>query len=314
MKRFVSVFLVWMMLFVMSACSLGDSGSKNITEKADYQDCNIEIVKCVPQISRFKQWLAVTFVDFENNSKEEMSFDDVAQVKVYQNGVEVTGSVTYVSTDHGIEHDTSDKVLPGGKITVADVTALSDLKTPLLVRVVDYSDKVLCEKEFEIASSESTSAEEDSSAEDTEPEVLKNWEKSFYVDDFDEPTEEWYVQSSFSGTFSNSATTDSKLTGYILIDQEDITFFLYEYGRNQVKNIYSRDEAYTIVARLSDETTKEFKGSIYSKGDRIIVENAESMKKLLLEEEKIKFYIYESDNSLTNYLFEVESGNLKDLI
>lgn len=314
MKRFVSIVLVWMMLFAMSACSLGDSGSKNITEKTDYQDCNIEIVKCVPQISRYKQWLAVTFVDFENNSKEEMSFDDVAQVKVYQNGVEVTGSVTYVNTDHGIEHGTSDKVLPGGKITVADVTALSDLKTPLLVRVVDYSDKVLCEKEFEIASSESASAEEDSSAEDTEPEVLKNWEKSFYVDDFDEPTEEWYVQSSFSGTFSNSATTDSNLTGYILIDQENITFFLYEYGRNQVKNIYSRDEAYTIVARLSDETTKEFKGSIYSEGDRIIVENAESMKKLLLEEEKIKFYIYESDNSLTNYLFEVESGNLKDLI
>ena len=150
----------------------------------------------------------------------------------------------------------------------------------------------------------------------TEPSTPQSWTKNFYVDDFDEPTDEWYVSRSFLGTFSNSATSDSRLKGDILIDENDISIFLYEYYTHQVKNPYSRSEGYIINVRLEDGTTKKFNGYIYSEGDRIYVDESDvaSMKKLLMNGGEMKFYIYEKDNSVTNYLFEISSDNLKDLI
>jgi len=142
-----------------------------------------------------------------------------------------------------------------------------------------------------------------------------SWAKEFYVDEFNEPTDEWYAYYNFSGTFSNSATNNSKLSGYVLVDNADVCFVLYEYGRNQVKNIYSDAEEYTIVAR-SDSGEQTFTGYVYSEGDRLAVAESSvgKMKELLKSGGTIKFYIYETDNSVTNYLFQVESDNLKDLI
>lgn len=150
----------------------------------------------------------------------------------------------------------------------------------------------------------------------TEESTPQTWKKDFYVDDFDEPTDEWYIAREFSGTFSNSATNDSRLTGRIFIDAEDITIFLYEYNSHQVKNSYSHAEDYVISVRLADGTTKEFSGSIYSEGDRIVIDESDNaaMKDLLVNGGNMKFYIYEKDNSVTNYLFEISSDNLKDII
>lgn len=146
--------------------------------------------------------------------------------------------------------------------------------------------------------------------------VKETWTKDFYVDDFNEPTDEWFISSSFTGTFSNSATNNSNLSGYILIDQTYVSFILYEYNRNQVKNIYSHEEEYTIVTRDVNGNEQQFTGYIYSEGDRVIVSDAQTsaMKELLKNGEKIKFYIYETDNSVTNYLFQTESTNLSSLL
>jgi|GEM_PF-2815012 len=151
---------------------------------------------------------------------------------------------------------------------------------------------------------------------ETEPGTPQTWSKDFYVDDFDEPTDEWFISRDFMGTFSNSATTDSRLTGRILIDAEDVSIFLYEYNTHQVKNSYSRSKDYGITVRLADGTTNDFSGSIYSEGDRIIIDESDvaAVKDLLLNGNTMKFYIYEKDNSVTNYLFEVSTDNLKDIM
>ena len=46
------------------------------------------------------------------------------------------------------------------------------------------------------------------------------WSVNYYVDDFQQPTDEWYItaNTSFSGTFSNSATTNSKLAVQVAVD------------------------------------------------------------------------------------------------
>jgi hypothetical protein len=66
------------------------------------------------------------------------------------------------------------------------------------------------------------------------------WEKTYYVDDFKQPTDEWYIRTKkrMTGTFSNSATTNSDLEVSVLIDDESIAFMLYCYGWSQEKNFY----------------------------------------------------------------------------
>ena len=53
-----------------------------------------------------------------------------------------------------------------------------------------------------------------------------NWEIRYYVDDLNEPTSEKYITNikPIIGTFSNTATTDSKLSVHILIDKDDAVF------------------------------------------------------------------------------------------
>ncbi len=163
---------------------------------------------------------------------------------------------------------------------------------------------------------ENTSVEQNAEAtESTTSRTSENWTKDYYVDDFDEPTDEWFISTSFAGTFSNSATNDSNLSGYVLVDAENVAFILYEYNRNQVKNVYSSAKEYTLVAR-SDAGEQTFKGYVYSEGDRVVVEenSVGAMKELLKNGGEIKFYVYETENSVTNYLFKVQSGNLKDLL
>ena len=60
-----------------------------------------------------------------------------------------------------------------------------------------------------------------------------NWELKYYVDEFKEPTEEWYITNSepFWGEFSNTATEGSEVTVNLLIDQEVLSIVLYEYGK-----------------------------------------------------------------------------------
>ena len=189
----------------------------------------------------------------------------------------------------------------------------------MLMVVMLFAITACGEKKETAVTTETTQSSENTAEVKTEKEentIPETWEKSFYVDDFNEPTDEWFISTSFMGTFSNSATTDSSLSGYVLIDEENVAFMLYEYNRNQVKNSYSRDKAYTITAKAEDGSKSEFSGSVWSEGDRVIVSNADkpAIIELMKNGGTVKFYIYETDNSVTNYLFTVKSNNLKELL
>lgn len=139
----------------------------------------------------------------------------------------------------------------------------------------------------------------------------------YYVDEFNQPTTDGYVanDSYIAGTFSNSATTDSLLYVQILVDSEDITFFLYEYGRNLVKNSssYYVDE-YDITMKTADGTKHSITGTIYCGGDRLFIDSAYESKVLeaLKSGEKVSFYIVESERTTTTYLFTVNTSNFAE--
>jgi hypothetical protein len=59
----------------------------------------------------------------------------------------------------------------------------------------------------------------------------KEWNHKFYVDDFNEPTDQGYSSVIMTGTFSNSATTNSDLTARIISSESSFNIDLYEYNR-----------------------------------------------------------------------------------
>ena len=62
--------------------------------------------------------------------------------------------------------------------------------------------------------------------------VNAQWKKNFYVDDFGDKTTDSYDSMMSSGTFSNSATQDSKALYVFIKSDTSITIKVYEYERS----------------------------------------------------------------------------------
>ena len=145
-----------------------------------------------------------------------------------------------------------------------------------------------------------------------------SWTVDYYVDEFNQPTSDGYVSNKtyFLGTFSNSATTDSELLVLVLVDEEDIAFFLYEYGRNLVKNSSSRYvEEYDITMKTADGTKTSMTGTIYCGGDRLFIDERYESTVLdaLKSGEQVSFYIVNSERTTTTYLFTILTNNFADM-
>lgn len=144
------------------------------------------------------------------------------------------------------------------------------------------------------------------------------WSVNYYVDDFQQPTDEWYITTAqqFSGTFSNSATTNSNLLVQMAADQFEgetrIAFFLWEYGRNQVKNSSERNvDEYDITMRTPDGTDHNLTGTLYCGGDRIFIDDAyvDEVLTAMQGEGAVSFYVVQSDRTTTSYLFSIDTDN-----
>lgn len=144
------------------------------------------------------------------------------------------------------------------------------------------------------------------------------WEINYYVDEFQRPTDKAYISNKtrFTGTFSNSATTNSRLSIRIAAEKDYIAILLYEYGSNLVKNSSSKyvDE-YDVTIRTPDGKKTTFSGGINPGGNRIVfsVKDMKSVLNILKSNQEIDFYIVESDRPTTSYLFTVEQSNFAEL-
>ena len=138
------------------------------------------------------------------------------------------------------------------------------------------------------------------------------WTEKYFVDEFNDPTYKNYLttKSRLSGTFSNTATTNSKLTAEIIVTYSYISFILYEYGSQQVKS-YS-NEKYNITIKCGySKTTIE--GYLTSGQIAVIGSDKKTLLDALASGEKVSFYIENAKYRTSNYLFSVESSNFKDL-
>ena len=139
-------------------------------------------------------------------------------------------------------------------------------------------------------------------------ENFSSWKVGEYVDEFKQPTGKKYISVESTGTFSNSATTNSELIAILQIDNDDIGIMLWEYGSQLVKGIFDY-ENYNIVILDKNGTKHSFSGTIYDGGTRIYFKDGDrnSIVNLLKNNDVLKIYISGGKYTTSTYLFDVET-------
>ena len=144
------------------------------------------------------------------------------------------------------------------------------------------------------------------------------WERRYYVDEFQQPTDEWYVSTKdfIIGTFSDSVSSNQKVSVNFLIDERNVAIMLYKWGSQQVKNIFENIEEYDITVLKSDGTKDCFYAKMAAHGDRIFIANPNAFKKFISNESdtfKVHIRLTSSPaNRTETYLFEVNPFGFKD--
>lgn len=150
------------------------------------------------------------------------------------------------------------------------------------------------------------------------------WAVNYYVDDFDQPTDQWYIttNNSVEGKFSNSATTNSKLNAQIAVDKDEetggdrVAIFLWEYGRTMVKNSSERTvDEYNIIMRTADGSDHDLTGTMYCGGDRLFIDDGYvgDVLAAMKESGTVSFRIVDANRTTSTYLFSIETSNFASI-
>ena len=138
------------------------------------------------------------------------------------------------------------------------------------------------------------------------------WEKRFYLDEFELPTDQYYFCNTvpFVGKFSNSATNDSPLEAFLFYDKGNISLRLIEYGTNIVKNTYSKESLYQTSIMNPQGERFSLIGTMASGSDVISFSNedSETIISALFGNGLVRFSISEVDTPTTKYLFNIEDS------
>ncbi|MBQ9733246.1 MAG: hypothetical protein IJV74_03315 [Clostridia bacterium] len=139
-------------------------------------------------------------------------------------------------------------------------------------------------------------------------ENFSSWEIGEYTDEFDQPTGKKYMVAESYGTFSNSATTDSKLYAAVQIDKDNIAIMMWEYGSYLLKGTFDYED-YKITILDENGTKHYFTGTIYKGGTRIYFDSADrnAVLNLLRNNDTLKIYLKSTKYSISTYLFTIET-------
>lgn len=148
------------------------------------------------------------------------------------------------------------------------------------------------------------------------------WERRAYVDEFDLPTDEYYISNKepIVGKFSNSATTDSELLVWLYLDAGLFRIKLLEYGDHVVKNSYSNTKTYSVAFMAPDESKYYWKGYMFSGSDTIAIDLYEcidgnftttyedALIGVFCQDGPVRFAITEEDSPTTKYSFVIDDA------
>lgn len=146
----------------------------------------------------------------------------------------------------------------------------------------------------------------------------QKWKVTYFVDSFGDPTENGYITNvpAILGTFSNSATTNSKLKVDFIIDIHEISIVLWEYGNLKVKALsYEFPTDYNILIKHNGLLIdKKFRAKNTS--DRVTLVSKSGYTepieflKYLKKGGQLKISITEINSNGSSYSFELNTEEL----
>lgn len=153
-----------------------------------------------------------------------------------------------------------------------------------------------------------------------EPELITNWDVGQIVDEFGDVVADSnsYITSPISGNFSNTATTDSDLDGYIFLVPDEnnlhysVCFRLFEYENHIVTYLPSDEENIILKTKVGDTITEYQLTGSSPNGDLILSNRdleyygADTFFETLYNGDDIRCIIY---IGTSQYNFTVESSN-----
>ena len=135
------------------------------------------------------------------------------------------------------------------------------------------------------------------------------WEMDEYIDKFKEKNGKKFFtnRETIKGTFSNSATEDSKLGVELLSDLEGVYVQLYEYGKTLKKNSSSSSNTFSIDIRDKVGGRHELSGTMYAGANRVSLDKEwiEDFHAIMKKGGPIKFLIKNDSRSVESYFFTI---------
>ncbi len=149
-----------------------------------------------------------------------------------------------------------------------------------------------------------------------------SWTEEHYVDDFNDPTDETYLRGRFVGTFSNSASSGSRLDVYLYFDKvfsgatnEYFKIRLFEYGDDLVE--FNIPEKKDILVKIkADGAVYEAHPDKLSEKDIYISRSSSIFDPIisaLNSEKEVQVVITESRYATSTYRFTIDSYGLNEL-
>ena len=139
---------------------------------------------------------------------------------------------------------------------------------------------------------------------DMTPDREGNWEINNYVDDYGTDTDSLFMQTSFTGYFSNSATTGSNCTGLFRInDVSKVEIVIYEYDSYRASG-FGYDDKYNLTIWDADTDEVLLKGSSYLFDDRfVITDEVQEIVNALSTTETLKVRLSGGKYTTSTYVF-----------
>ena len=146
-------------------------------------------------------------------------------------------------------------------------------------------------------------------------ENFSSWQAGAYTDEFGQETKTKYMASiDYSGKFSNSATTDSKLYAALQIDKTSIGIILWEYGSRAVKGTFD-SEQYSITILDESGAKHTFTGTLYKGNTKILFGSADRTKltNILSSNNSIQIHMKTSKYTVSTYLFKINTAGFDSI-
>ena len=227
-----------------------------------------------------------------------------------------TGEIDF----HNLDADTTDAGTTDAE-TEADADANEEGSAP--------AEDASAAAEIPAAETEEAAAE----TAETAAEKQSSWTVMYFLDDFgDEDMDDPYVSQKYMsvGTFTNTATTGSKVYANMIVEDHLVSLFLYEYGKYPVVNSSSyNDDEYEVKFKDADGNVTECFGISYPQTDRIwlvndtgvtnaknhtdyfTLDDSSKILALLNKDQKLSVFV-KAKSGMSTYNFEIDTTGFKE--